>query len=115
MGIHEYPERCPLKSYLNIYGPPLLPLKYGGDSTDYQIVEEEDEKGFTRLSIFVSPRIGDIDEKDLIETVLVELKSKDENVLMPEIFSQADTFRVKRAYPVSSERGKVFPLHMAKK
>jgi len=43
----------------------LLPSKFGGDSTDYQLLEEEDEKGLTRLNILVSPNVGNIDETDL--------------------------------------------------
>ena len=35
-----------------------LPHAFGGQSTDYQVVEEEDERGLTRLQLIVSPRIG---------------------------------------------------------
>ena len=92
-----------------------LPLKYGGLPTDYQIIEEEDEEGFTRMSIVVSPKIGEIEESDILETVLDTLKAENETGLMPDIFSQANTFRIKRAYPVPSERGKVFSLHTTRK
>ena len=93
----------------------VLPQKFGGDSTDYQIVEEEDEKGFTRLNIIVSPRIGDISERELLNTVLSELKSGKIKALIPEIFLQVETFRVKRTYPISTKMGKILPLHIEKK
>ena len=32
----------------------VLPAKFGGASTDYQMVEEEDKKGHTRMSIVES-------------------------------------------------------------
>ncbi|MBW1767158.1 MAG: hypothetical protein JRJ65_08930 [Deltaproteobacteria bacterium] len=90
----------------------ILPIKYGGDSTDYQLIEEEDEQGITRLNIFVSPSVGEINERDLLETVLSELRAENKTIFMPEIFSQAETFRIKRAYPISTERGKILSLHI---
>src|SRR3954464_10156080 len=48
----------------------VLPARFGGSSLDYQLVEEEDENGFTRLTFVVSPNVGEIDERALIETVL---------------------------------------------
>ncbi len=51
----------------------ILPAKFGGASTDYQILKEEDEQGHTRLSIIVDPKLGAIDEVELITTVLHEL------------------------------------------
>ncbi len=89
----------------------VLPLKYGGDSTDYQIIEEEDEKGLSRLTIVVSPVVGKINEKDLLETVLGNLKIN----FVPDIFSQAGTFCIKRIYPVCTESGKILPLHIKRK
>src|SRR6476660_9560296 len=51
----------------------VLPTKFGGSALDYQLVEEEDENGFTRLTFVVSPNVGTVDEKDLIDTVLDEV------------------------------------------
>jgi hypothetical protein len=93
----------------------VLPQKFGGDSTDYQIVEEEDEKGLTRLNIIASPRIGEISERELLNTVLSELKPGKSKALIPEIFFQVETFRVKRTYPISTKMGKILPLHIQRK
>ncbi len=90
----------------------VLPSRYGGDSTDYQILEEEDERGLTRVSVIVSPAVGDINEKDLLRTVISELISRDKYNFVPKIFSQADTLRVKRIYPISAEMGKILPLNI---
>jgi hypothetical protein len=51
----------------------VLPDKYGGTATDYQLLEEEDAQGQTRLSLIISPSIGEIDNDDVIHTVLDEL------------------------------------------
>ena len=34
-----------------------LPRRFGGSPLDYQLMEEEDERGFTRLSLVVSPDV----------------------------------------------------------
>jgi hypothetical protein len=93
----------------------VLPARFGGASTDYQIVEEEDEKGQTRMSVIVSPEVGAIDEDELIQTVLAELgKGKDTQRMMAQIWSQAKTLRVKRMRPIATARGKLLPLHIQK-
>jgi len=91
----------------------VLPARFGGYSTDYQMVEEEDEKGHTHMSIVVSPDIGTIDEAKVISAVLAEIsKGKDTQRMMAEMWSQADTLRVKRIKPLATARGKLLPLHI---
>jgi len=93
----------------------VLPSKFGGASTDYQMVEEEDEKGQTRMSVVVSPEVGAIDEDELIQIVLAELgKGKDTQRMMAEVWSQAKTLRVKRIRPYTTAAGKLLPLHIQK-
>jgi hypothetical protein len=87
----------------------ILPQRYGGISTDYQVVEEEDEKGQTRMRILVSPSIGEIDENDLIETVLASLPP---GGIATSLWRQAGTFTVERAQPETTGRGKLLPLHI---
>ena len=93
----------------------VLPAKFGGASTDYQMVEEEDERGQTRMSVVVSPEVGAIDEDELIQIVLAELgKGKDTQRMMAEVWSQAKTLRVKRIRPYTTAAGKLLPLHIKK-
>lgn len=93
----------------------VLPAKFGGSSTNYQMVEEEDERRQTRMSIIVSPEVGDINEAELIETILTELaKGKDTQRMMAHVWSQAKTLRVKRMSPFITARGKLLPLHIKK-
>jgi len=91
----------------------VLPAKFGGSSADYQMVEGENERGYTSLSVLVSPEVGAIDEGELIKTVLSELrKGKDTQRMMAEMWSQAEILRVKRQRPFVTAAGKLLPLHI---
>jgi hypothetical protein len=93
----------------------VLPAKFGGISIDYQMMEEEDEDGHTRLSILVSPEVGEIDEGELIHTVLYELgKGEDTQRMMTAIWAQAGMLRVKRLRPIITAAGKLLSLHIQK-
>ena len=91
----------------------ILPAKFGGTSADYQVMEEEDEKSNTRLSILVHPDIGEIDEQALIQTIFSELNiGMESRRMMMEMWAQAGTLRVKRMPPVVTAAGKLLPLHI---
>ncbi len=93
----------------------VLPAKFGGSSTDYQLLEEEDESGHTRLSLLISPEVGAIDENEVVETILSELgKGRDIRRLMSQVWSQAKMIRVRRMRPYTTARGKLLPLHIQK-
>jgi len=94
----------------------VLPAKFGGTSVDYQMVEEENEEGLTRISVIVSPEVGAIYEDELIQTVLHELgKGKDAQWMMAKVWSQARTLRLKRMRPLTTAGGKLLPLHIQKR
>lgn len=93
----------------------LLPARFGGVSIDYQMLQEEDENGHSRLSVLVSPELGEIDEAELIRIVFTELgKGGDTKRMMAEIWSQGDTLKVKRVRPFVTAAGKLLPLHISK-
>ena len=93
----------------------VLPQKYGGASTDYQLLEEEDSQGQTHLNLIVNPNVGGIDERQLIDTVLEELRrSAHGGKLASGFWSQVNTLRIKRMHPISSS-GKVQTLHLMRK
>jgi hypothetical protein len=59
--------------------------------------------------------VGEIDEAELIRTVLAELsKGHDTQRMMAEIWSQAETLRIRRERPFINEAGKLLPLHIHK-
>ncbi len=90
----------------------VLPSKFGGGSTDYQIVEEEQEDGHTRMNVLASPELGEIDENELVSTILAALPHVG---ITPNVWSMAGTLRVKRIQPMTTERGKLLPLHIVKR
>ncbi len=93
----------------------VLPSLFGGSPLDYQLLEEEDEKGYTRLSLIVSPEIKITDEKAVIEAVLDSLgKGSDAADLTRAIWTQTKTLQVKRIDPIRTTRGKQMPLHVLK-
>lgn len=92
----------------------VLPSRFGGGATDYQLLEEEDSGGQTRLSLIISPVVGDVDEDAVKKTVISELRrSPHPGNLAAGIWSQGDTVRIKRIYPLSRV-GKILTLHLAK-
>jgi hypothetical protein len=91
----------------------VLPARFGGGPLDYQLLEEEDDQGFTRLSLLVHPRIEIADEATVIETVLEALgESSVAADLARAIWNQAGTLQVKREEPIWTARGKLMPLHL---
>lgn len=94
----------------------VLPAKFGGASTDYQMLEEEDEASHTRMSVIVNPSVKNVNEPELIKTVLSELsRGQDNQRMMAEIWSKAGTLRVKRIPSFTTSAGKLMPLHIQKK
>jgi hypothetical protein len=94
----------------------VLPARFGGSPLDYQLLEEEDEHGLTRLSLLVSPKIEIADERVVLETVMDSLaRSSIAADSARAIWSQANTLRVKRMEPIWTARGKLMPLRLARR
>jgi hypothetical protein len=93
----------------------VLPARFGGSPLDYQLLEEEDEDGFTRLSLLVSPKVEIADEAEVIQAVLDALGHGVEANIARAFWSQARTLRVKRVEPTWTTRGKLMPLHLGKR
>ncbi len=92
----------------------VLPSRFGGSSADYQLVEEEEE-GQTRLTLVVSPSVGDLDEEEVIRLTIEELaKGRSVQGMMAQVWKKAGTLRVRRAQPITTGSGKLLPLHIEK-
>lgn len=93
----------------------VLPGRFGGGPTDYQLVEEEDEQGRSRLDLAVSPRLGALDEARVAEAALDFLRSRGPaESMMAEIWRSGGTLRVVRREPEVSRAAKVLPLHVSR-
>lgn len=94
----------------------VLPARFGGSPLDYQIMEGEDEQGFTRLYLLISPRVQDVDESTVIKVVLDALSQSSPMADAARVtWQQARTIRVRRMEPVWTERGKLLPLHIQRR
>jgi phenylacetate-coenzyme A ligase PaaK-like adenylate-forming protein len=91
-----------------------LPAEFGGGPGDYQLVEEEDSQGQTRISVIVHPGVENLDEERLLSRLRVTLGDGSRgNRFMAELWQAAGTFRVLRKPPHASGRGKILPLHIS--
>ncbi len=89
----------------------VLPAHFGGDFTDYQLVETEDDHGLPKVSILVSPRRGPVDEARVLATVLQLLSSYPGGQIMAQQWQEVETLRVLRREPYSTGSAKIMPLH----
>lgn len=87
-----------------------LPARFGGSSLDYQFAEE-DERGFTRLTLLIAPTVALPDEETAVHFVLQALEHAGaRGTLAQSVWRQADTVRIRREAPTINGRGKLMPL-----
>jgi hypothetical protein len=89
----------------------LLPARFGGGPTDYQLVDEEDG-ALSRLSVVVGSRVGAVAEREVLSAVYAYLRRQPHNRLMAEFWEQSDSVRVVRREPYVTAVGKILPLHV---
>jgi hypothetical protein len=88
-----------------------LPGEFGGGPGDYQLREEEDENGQTKISIVVHPDVGSVDERKLLHRLQETLGT---DAWHSRFWKDAGTLRVKREAPYATARGKILPLHIVR-
>lgn len=90
----------------------VLPRRFGGAPTDYQLVEEEVD-GVPRVALVVSPGVGPLDETDVVDVVLRSLaRGPGYKAMMAGVWRDGRTLRVVRREPYATGAGKVLPLHV---
>lgn len=91
----------------------VLPGRFGGSPVDYQLVERE-TAGVTRVQVRVSPRVGDVSEREVVNVVLAHLASSNgAGQVMAGLWAAGNTLEVVRAEPEETSAGKVLPLALA--
>ena len=97
----------------------VLPARFGGTVLDYQLLEEEDANGFTRLYLLISPRVRIASEAEVVDVVLRSLAEGSSSMAQGAmtdaagiVWRQARSLEIRRANPVSTDRGKVLPLRV---
>ena len=90
-----------------------LPERLGGNLTDYQLVEEQTNT-LPRISVLVSPAVGELDEGEIARALLESLSTLPAGRLMAEKWRQTGTLQVLRREPYATRAGKVQPLHVVR-
>ena len=93
----------------------LLPRRFGGSPTDWQLVEEE-ENGLPRVTIVARPELGPLDENEVLAAVLshFETGSDHGNRAAAGLWRDGGTLRVARREPYRTVTSKVLPLHVVR-
>jgi hypothetical protein len=94
----------------------VLPARFGGTALDYQLLEEEDATGLTRLSLLVHPDIPVADESRVVEAVLDAMsRASLGSEAARQVWSRTNTLRVRRLRPLLTAHGKMKPVHKARR
>jgi hypothetical protein len=90
----------------------LLPERFGGGPTDYQLVEDRSGP-ISQVSIVVSPRVGAVDAEAVRETALAALAAGGVSPrFMADSWREAGLPRIERREPYATSRPKILPLHV---
>ena len=91
----------------------VLPARFGGGPTHYQLVEEEDDGGRARLRLLVDPAAGALDPAQVADAFLSAIGGGTgvERVMELE-WRQARILEVRRERPRSAPSGKISHLHV---
>lgn len=90
----------------------LLPKRFGGKPTDYQLIEEEDHRGNPRIKLLVHPAVGPVDT-DLVSEAFLNAISPGSGAerVMGLLWRDAGLLRVERRAPLTTSSGKILHLH----
>jgi hypothetical protein len=92
-----------------------LPEIFGGRSTDFQVVEEEDSNGIPQLQLLVSPRVGNVNEREVVNTFVKLLRRAEDRGWAQsgtEMWQQSGIVRMVRDFPMPTASGKIMPFHL---
>ena len=94
----------------------VLPVRFGGSSIDYQLIEEEAPDSSTRLVLRVHPSVGKADEESLRSTLLAELgRGGIVDQHHAELLRRARSVTIRREPPLASPAGKVLPFQLLRR
>jgi hypothetical protein len=89
----------------------VLPARFGGGSTDYQLEESEGENGRPRLRLLVSPAVGAADPKAVAEAFLSAIApGRGAERVMGLVWRDAGFLEVERRPPRGTSMGKILHL-----
>ena len=91
----------------------VLPAKFGGGPTDYQLVDEESPDGKPSVSLLVHPRLGPLDAGEVRQTFLdaIGAGAGVERVMML-VWRDAGLPIIERKAPRVTSGGKILHVHL---
>jgi hypothetical protein len=91
----------------------VLPARFGGSPTHYQLLEDEGPAGEPRLWLLVHPAVGLLDE-DRVREVFLDAIAPGSGVerVMGLAWREAGLLRVQRRAPVPAANGKILHVHV---
>jgi hypothetical protein len=91
----------------------LLPVRFGGGPTDYQLVEEEIENGRPCLRLLIHPAVGPLNPDEVAEAFLHAVSPGSGIERLAGLLWQGGHFlRIERRPPLTMASGKVLHLHV---
>jgi len=90
----------------------VLPRRFGGESTDYQFVEQEVD-GLPQVSLVMSPRLPAVDPAEVARVVIDALAARGAaHRMMAGVWRDGRTLRLDRREPHGTATGKTPVLHV---
>ena len=93
----------------------VLPRRFGGAPTHYQLVEDEATDGRTRVRLLVHPAVGALDVTAVGEAFLEAIGvASGGAATMTRVWRDAGLFGVERRAPIPTRSGKILHLHVGR-
>jgi hypothetical protein len=93
----------------------VLPARFGGAPTDYQLVEDEEADGRPRLRLFIHPALGPVDPQEASAIFLDAIGAGvGPERVMGLAWRGAGLPRVERRPPLATRSGKILHLHVSR-
>jgi hypothetical protein len=90
----------------------VLPARFGGGPTDYQLVEEEAEGGLARVRLLVRPEVGPMDPDAVATAFLAAIAAGGgAERIMGQVWRDGQVLRVERRAPFATASGKILHLY----
>jgi len=91
----------------------VLPARFGGGPTDYQLVEEEKEDGQPELRLVIHPRLGPFDEQAVARLFFEGIsRAGGADEVMGLAWQAGNLLKVERRLPLATPSGKILHLHV---
>jgi len=94
----------------------VLPERFGGGPTDYQVLEEEGDDGSASVRLLVHPAIGPLDDRAVAHVFLAAIsQGAGASRAMALHWRASRLLRVERRPPLATATGKILHLHQRRR